>query len=494
MLAALFITICNIAFADSYVPKVGQQFQFYPVAESSKLMNKGFDCFYDPTRAIKNGKIKIKPAYRFMVDANGVTPFSEIEGHTFEIKKTIKENEDKKVDKQNFLCYLSREDGKEILLRIPYVPKKTDNIFTQQMALVVANTKTDIWGKKTTSYSYQISLPVYPVLLYNGIKREYSGKYIVYHPFYLSPFDIDKKKAQDAITTSFKNMTDCLNKEKFIEYNKAIYCNDISFIGYKGLAFTQPVAECTWDNKNVYIPVFNFRAAGDLSSGPDFSMVVIFQEKESFIKQELEKRDKEINMHDYVNQDLRFQKSDYKDIARSYWDKLKASTIGTGTNYPLVENEVYHCYGVDLCSYNDGYSSSLSFLFEDKKGKKFEIGLVTITANNSNRYKPIFIRESEYQAEIRRREEEAESRRRGEEQRKAERLKRLTQLYGASNAKTIMEGKVRVGFTKSMCREAWGNPDDINRTITSWGTHEQWVYGHESYLYFDGDKLTTIQN
>lgn len=184
ILVILFVTISNTAIADSYVPKVGESFRFYPIAEHSKIQNNGFDCFYDPALAIKNGKLKVKPANRFMADVNGFTPFSEIEGHTFVIKKTVKENEDKKVDKQNFLCYLSREDGKEILLRIPYVPKKTDNIFTQQMALVVSNTKTDIWGKKTTSYSYQISLPAYTISQFNDMKKEYSGKYIVYHPFY----------------------------------------------------------------------------------------------------------------------------------------------------------------------------------------------------------------------------------------------------------------------------------------------------------------------
>ncbi len=75
----------------------------------------------------------------------------------------------------------------------------------------------------------------------------------------------------------------------------------------------------------------------------------------------------------------------------------------------------------------------------------------------------------------------------------AKRKAELTKKYGASNAKLIVEGKVRIGMTKAMCEEAWGSPDKINKTIGSWGTHEQWVYGN-SYLYFEGNKLTTIQN
>lgn len=60
----------------------------------------------------------------------------------------------------------------------------------------------------------------------------------------------------------------------------------------------------------------------------------------------------------------------------------------------------------------------------------------------------------------------------------------------------MVEGKVRIGWSKQMCRESWGEPDDINRTTGSWGTHEQWVYGEYDcdYLYFENGVLTSIQN
>ena len=76
---------------------------------------------------------------------------------------------------------------------------------------------------------------------------------------------------------------------------------------------------------------------------------------------------------------------------------------------------------------------------------------------------------------------------------KANRKMSLTKKFGASNANLILKGIVRIGMTKAMCRESWGEPDNINKTIGSWGTHEQWVYGN-SYLYFEGNKLTSIQN
>lgn len=76
---------------------------------------------------------------------------------------------------------------------------------------------------------------------------------------------------------------------------------------------------------------------------------------------------------------------------------------------------------------------------------------------------------------------------------KAKRKAELTKKYGAANANLILEGTVRLGMTKAMCEESWGHPYDINVSIGSWGTHEQWVYG-DSYLYFEGNRLTAIQN
>ncbi len=58
----------------------------------------------------------------------------------------------------------------------------------------------------------------------------------------------------------------------------------------------------------------------------------------------------------------------------------------------------------------------------------------------------------------------------------------------------ITQGKVRVGMSKEACRLSWGEPESINKTTGSYGTHEQWVYGSSSYLYFDNGRLTSIQN
>ena len=70
----------------------------------------------------------------------------------------------------------------------------------------------------------------------------------------------------------------------------------------------------------------------------------------------------------------------------------------------------------------------------------------------------------------------------------------LVKKYGAKNAALILDEQVRIGFTKEMCVESWGEPRYINSTITRYGRQEQWVYGIGCYLYFVGNKLTGIQN
>lgn len=72
-------------------------------------------------------------------------------------------------------------------------------------------------------------------------------------------------------------------------------------------------------------------------------------------------------------------------------------------------------------------------------------------------------------------------------------FKELTRKYGSKNADLIIEGSVKIGWSKQMCRESWGEPERINKTTNSSGTHEQWCYPGSQYLYFDNGKLTSIQ-
>lgn len=69
----------------------------------------------------------------------------------------------------------------------------------------------------------------------------------------------------------------------------------------------------------------------------------------------------------------------------------------------------------------------------------------------------------------------------------------LIDKYGSYNAKRILERKIWIGMTDELAIESWGKPNDINRSVGSWGVHEQWVYS-STYLYFENGILTSWQD
>ena len=75
-----------------------------------------------------------------------------------------------------------------------------------------------------------------------------------------------------------------------------------------------------------------------------------------------------------------------------------------------------------------------------------------------------------------------------------QRISEMVKKYGATNGNLIAQGIVRIGMTKAMCKDAWGEPIDIHTTKGAWGVHEQWVYGDNTFLYFENGKLTSIQD
>ena len=54
----------------------------------------------------------------------------------------------------------------------------------------------------------------------------------------------------------------------------------------------------------------------------------------------------------------------------------------------------------------------------------------------------------------------------------------------------------KIGMSAAMVQEKtnWGAPKSVNRTTTSQGVMEQWVYEGGQYLYFRNSKLYAIQN
>lgn len=59
----------------------------------------------------------------------------------------------------------------------------------------------------------------------------------------------------------------------------------------------------------------------------------------------------------------------------------------------------------------------------------------------------------------------------------------------------ILAGEISVGMSREEAKASWGEPEDINRTVGSFGVHEQWIYfGGEILVYFENGRLTGWQD
>ena len=79
------------------------------------------------------------------------------------------------------------------------------------------------------------------------------------------------------------------------------------------------------------------------------------------------------------------------------------------------------------------------------------------------------------------------------EQERKKQVKKYIKKYGEKIYKKLREGYIWNGMTKEMAIISRGYPKDKNRSVGSWGTHEQWVYDDE-YLYFENGYLRSWQD
>ena len=68
--------------------------------------------------------------------------------------------------------------------------------------------------------------------------------------------------------------------------------------------------------------------------------------------------------------------------------------------------------------------------------------------------------------------------------------------YGKEVWQKLKWGHFWIGMDREMAIISLGYPDDINRTVGSWGVHEQWVYStrRKLYLYFENGVLNSYQD
>lgn len=79
------------------------------------------------------------------------------------------------------------------------------------------------------------------------------------------------------------------------------------------------------------------------------------------------------------------------------------------------------------------------------------------------------------------------------EMERAKQEKLYIKKYGQTIYNKLKLGKYWIGMDENMAIIALGYPNKINRTVTKYGVHEQWVYD-ETYLYFENGILATYQD
>jgi hypothetical protein len=66
--------------------------------------------------------------------------------------------------------------------------------------------------------------------------------------------------------------------------------------------------------------------------------------------------------------------------------------------------------------------------------------------------------------------------------------------YGTVNGEKVAKGLIWIGMTEEMLLDSWGQPEDINTTVTRYGTRKQYVYGSGQYVYVENGKVDAWQD
>ena len=123
------------------------------------------------------------------------------------------------------------------------------------------------------------------------------------------------------------------------------------------------------------------------------------------------------------------------------------------------------------------------------------IVLVSSCSNQQNYRNTEVSKAEDPEAEAKQREIAEQQRRQAEEHRRAEEYREQKHLaqFPLRIRTAIQSKKIVLGMTEEQVLLSWGKPHDINKSVGSWGVHEQWVYREEYYLYFENGILTSWQ-
>lgn len=217
----------------------------------------------------------------------------------------------------------------------------------------------------------------------------------------------------------------------------------------------------------------------------DLMSVLGDNSNENRVALEIVKLQKQLNsMNDYV---IQKREINFLQVVEGHIDYISKQNTGFDVTFYEKEYKFYCNYNKDLIrSRNEKYA-------QEAKSRKIELAKNKADLAEKTRIEDstIAVKRIERERELHL-EDSIATVYEKEEERK--RKKKIISKYGKELGSLIFAGKVRIGMTKEMCIASWGEPYDINKTITSGAIREQWVYSLKSYLYFENGTLTTIQN
>jgi hypothetical protein len=293
-------------------------------------------------------------------------------------------------------------------------------------------------------------------------------------------------KSVDNSSIKFDSLTNFLGKNVYQYLGQELYLKgkseSLRKYGYDG--FYTDYNKSKFDN-GVYKCCDSYNSKYSELEGKYFTVLEIIKHPKADENEYLYGKKFYLKLKEKLSQDIMYFEYDtdfehsFPFIVVGFLEKLKKQAIGqkfvfgstklrfgedeldVKTGKPIIFKlgEKWECFDVTI----EEQYYNLSLLLKDKLGQTLSIGYEM--AIGSEKFYDVYT------------EKEAE---------------RYKTKFGLDNWTTILQGKVSIGMTKEMCKLSWGEPKDINETITSGRKSEQWVYA-DNYLYFDNGKLTTIQ-
>ena len=508
--------------AQSYHPKEGDEIVFYEVADKIKEQISGYDCVYDEKKLIKKGVYNIKSKNRFNKNKQLLTPYNEIENHIFNINKIVKLNP--YTPTELLAIHITRDDDARMVICVPIKPNILEcNILTRELV------KTDLITEVLLPCMKKSDLMFYKGLI---------GK----------EFVLLQKKENKYAASCMRINSSLFNYSTFgqcVKIQSLVFRECDNSLGHS--PYLQPFFSVSESDSSlneipieVYINIYN-----------SYSFKTSFIDKYSYInmlkdmmnikdlpqlgKYNYGVKEKYLNfdsfsescrgtrsVFDYRNN--KFKEGNYNLVSyviepNSVERKTLLFVFKDSTNsiiklpvYDLMESNL----NIDKIKVNLSASDIISGKKDnDLRKEKFEksktfqfykyftqIDSVEIVGKYVKQNKEEKIRKEKEEKERITNELNSYAKKYGRKysnyifslsSREKEKFFRCAQKWGADTAQKIMKGYVRIGWSKDKCKESWGEPDDINTSIGSWGRYEQWCYPN-SYLYFENGILTSIQN